>query len=378
MSVTGNLPRFTRSRLTRSRFTRLSALAVALGMSAAACGSGSTIVAPATTNPAPAATTGGDTPATTVVEEAPATTAPTPETPTPETSAPTTAAPETTVAPTTTQAPVAVNPDPANLAEWRAFLPTILGPVDSIAEPFEAMVKFFPSDRIVVPEAAELTAVSVSAEAEKGSKGSFNEADPPVVDLYAARGEFLITGGITFEELVAYYDAYEPLATVRADKRDRNSGLEASYQLATNPDAWDEGLLNLTITEADDGIELRIDWAVRNEEQPEMWERMSTQSSDQPTVFGEQATFYLVGVSESFVNTEAHWRLEGSTFEEIAADIRGQLPVGGVEDVAEWDGVDERQLNCTDPESRFCGASIADPLDKGEFTVQWNMSWSRP
>ncbi len=334
-------------------------LVAAFAVIAAACGGGGTLVAGDDGEPSTPETT-----APAATPTVPATAVPTTVAPTP----PTTAAPTIppTIPPTTVAPPTEVVSDPSNIAEWMAFTASVAGPVDSVAEPFDELFGFSPPD-MFGPAGAGLEMREIYAEVEKGAPGSFNDADPPVVDLLRIDATFAVTA-MSFDDAVAYFDGDVGVPLEVSEKRETDRGAEAAYLFSRTDDQTD-GAYDVVVSDRTDGVSLWIRFTERNNDQADMFDRLATLGNDFPTPLGVAPSAYSIdfdGFSDT-ITLDITWGFEAADEAGIVADIKSQLPIGPFSDDGTWDGDDNSQLQCAG-ESVQCQFRLT-VFDDGDATL---------
>ncbi len=263
------------------------------------------------------------------------------------------------------------------LQEWRQEMEALRGPVESMAEPFEAAFSYFP-DGIDPTPPGQLRFDDGRLTVREDSDGPFSQPGLDSVRIQAA-----FESDASYEDLVAWMEGAYPVEGVweinAAEDRSDDEERVMVFQVL-RPPRLDPGSIQFTIAIIDDGetVSLQIDFSERDVQTVAPFEDLASITDTLPRPVDAYPVEYLVHISDSSVLFAPRWTLPGIPAEDVARDLTVQFPTNGFELVTlpTFDGATDYSMEVECEDTIFCTlrAQEANSDDLRVYVV-WTLSY---
>jgi len=263
------------------------------------------------------------------------------------------------------------------LQAWRQEMESLRGPVDSMAEPFEAAFSYFPDGIDPTPPGRlrfDFGRLTVREERD----GPFSQ---PGLDSLRIQATF--ESDSSYEELVAWMEGAYPvegLWEINASEDRSDDEERVMVFQVLQPPRLDPGSIQFTAAIIDDGetVSLQIDFSERDVQTAAPFEDLASITDDLPRPADAYPVEYLVEVSDSSVLFKPRWTLPDVPAEDVARDLTVQFPVNGFELVTlpSFDGATDYQMEVECEDTIFCTLRAQEAnSDDLEVYVVWTLSY---
>jgi len=264
------------------------------------------------------------------------------------------------------------------LQDWRQAMESLRGPVDSIAEPFEAAFSYFP-DGIDPAPPGQLRFDFGRLTVREQRDGPFSQ---PGLDSLRIQATFL--SDASSEELVAWMESAYPAGGVweinaSEDRSDEEEQVTV-FQVLQPPDL-DPGSIQFTIAFIEDGdgeVSIQIDFSERDVQTTAPFEDLAGITDALPRPVEAYPVEYLVEISDSSVLYKPSWTLPDIPAEDVARELSVQFPVNGLELVTlpTFDGATDYQIEVECEDTIFCTLRAQEAnTDDLQVYVVWTLSF---
>ncbi|MEL6985714.1 MAG: hypothetical protein AAFO29_25020, partial [Actinomycetota bacterium] len=239
------------------------------------------------------------------------------------------------------------------LQAWRQSMEDLRGPVDSLAQPFEAAFSYFP-DGIDTQPPGTLTFDSAALTVGEDPNGPFSR---PGLDSLRIQATFF--SDATFDQIVDWVQSSYPAGgtwEINASE-DRSDDQEQVQVFQILQPGVDPGSRQYTIAVIDDGeASIQFDYSERDVQTTAPFEDLAGITDDLPRPIESYPTGYQVDVDDGTVFYKATWALPDVQAEDVARDLVVQLPANGIELVTlpDFDGSTDYSMEVACEDTLWC------------------------
>lgn len=263
------------------------------------------------------------------------------------------------------------------LEDWRQAMESLRGPVDSMAEPFEAAFSYFP-DGIDPSPPGQLRFDFGRLTVQEQRDGPFSK---PGLDSLRIQATFL--SDASSDELVAWMESAYPAGGIweinASEDRSDDEEQVTVFQVLQPPDL-DPGSIQFTLAviDDDDEVSIQIDFSERDVQTIAPFEDLAGITDALPRPVDAYPVEYLVEISDSSVLYKPSWTLPDISAEDVARDLSVQFPVNGFELVTlpNFDGATDYQIDVECEDTIFCTLRAQEAnIDDLQVYVVWTLSF---
>lgn len=267
----------------------------------------------------------------------------------------------------------------ADLGQWIGLLTSLRGPADSIAEPFESAVGYFP-DGIATPPGANLVLdrIDLSADEPLAREGFISYQG---LDTLSLGGWFETT--LSQAELESFFDSAhgegDPWALNNKQSNERSDGSLSITYLFERVDRADRpGLLTYQADLVESGGQsmLIIRVSESNVETFGPFERLATSVVDIPEPLDTKAFRHSISADDSTVFVAPQWQVDGAPVD-VATDLAARFPSGpfGLPEAPELDGLGDYSFDVVCGDDLLCSASVRESVNGDDRSaVVWSIN----